>query len=249
MQTPIDIYEWTSSWALDSGLKLWRLPETDSTNTTAKDDTDPTTRPELAMGAQVSAPSLYLTRLQVRGRGRGTNVWQAPTGSALFHSWSFQVARVPQPVLSPLVGLALFRAAKGAWPDVELNLKAPNDLYIGRAKVAGILIEIVDQGPNKRVVIGIGMNVMSHPADVATATSLARYRVPSHQEWAAFMTSLREGLERAVREGLGGSLSEPAREDLKQALNLHPLYNEPIEHVDELGQLHRASGIIRWHEL
>ena len=245
----IDIYEWTSAWAESAGLKLWRSAETDSTNTTAKDDADLTTRPVLSAGARVSAPSLYLTRLQVRGRGRGTNVWQAPSGSSLFHSWSFQVASVPQPILSPLVGLALFRAAKGVWPSVAFNLKAPNDLYIESAKVAGILIEIVDQGTDKRVVIGIGMNVMSHPENVPTATSLAQHRVPSHQEWQAFMSALRTRLEKAVGEGLGGSLSESARDELRQALNLHPLYDEPIVRVDELGQLHRKSGIIRWHEL
>jgi BirA family transcriptional regulator, biotin operon repressor / biotin---[acetyl-CoA-carboxylase] ligase len=54
----------------------------------------------------------------------------------------------------------------------KLQLKWPNDLLLGRAKVSGILLERVDDA----VVIGVGVNLAHHPAltDRPT-TSLAEH--------------------------------------------------------------------------
>ena len=47
-----------------------------------------------------------------------------------------------------------------------LKLKWPNDLLIGHAKVAGILIE-GESEPSFAVAIGIGVNCASHPSNTA----------------------------------------------------------------------------------
>jgi BirA family transcriptional regulator, biotin operon repressor / biotin---[acetyl-CoA-carboxylase] ligase len=149
------------------------------------------------------------------------------------------------------VGLALFEACAAAWPDLKFNIKAPNDLFIGPQKTAGILIETIDQGAEKRTVIGLGLNATHAPQDLATATSLASHlgREPSVEEWQTFLSQWCENLARALELGFESRLTEETRERLCRALNLHPLLKEPILKVDEFGQLHSASRVIHWHEL
>ncbi len=57
----------------------------------------------------------------------------------------------------------------------EITLKWPNDVLLGGAKLAGILLESRSAGDRlEYLVIGIGMNLASHPADQPyPATSLA----------------------------------------------------------------------------
>jgi len=252
----VDIFSVTAAWAHARGLKLWQSLETTSTNTIAKNDEAPETKPILnSEGAipspRASAPSLYLTKRQSGGRGRGTHSWSTPSESSLLSSWSFAVEEVPQPVFSALVGLALYEALLKTWPDVAFNIKAPNDLFIKDKKVAGILIETVDQGVRKTTIVGLGINVSNEPSDLPTATCLAAHltKPNDHLQWTRFLDFWSAALQRAVLEGQNETLQPHACERLKLALNRHPLLNEPVLRVDELGQLHTASRTIFWHEL
>jgi BirA family transcriptional regulator, biotin operon repressor / biotin---[acetyl-CoA-carboxylase] ligase len=240
-----DIFAWTKKWALDQGIKLWAEPETHSTNTVAKEDQSLVTIPS---GGD---PTLYITRRQTQGRGRGTNIWITPDQGALLSSWSFAEKRMPQPIFSPLAGLALFEACASTWPGVSFNLKAPNDLYIGDRKTAGLLIEIVDRGHERQIVVGLGLNVSASPPDVSTSTCLAQHLQTEVSEilWNSFLNSWLVGLKNALREGTRDLMTPSACSRLKAALNLHPLLSEPFLEVDELGQLHSASRVIRWQEL
>ncbi len=65
----------------------------------------------------------------------------------------------PPQSLSLVAGLALIEAVDAAVPGQPLMLKWPNDLLLGGAKLAGILLERQDD----RVVIGIGVNLSSAP--------------------------------------------------------------------------------------
>jgi BirA family biotin operon repressor/biotin-[acetyl-CoA-carboxylase] ligase len=251
IESPADIYNWTKSWALARGLKLWAEVEAGSTNTVAKDDTSPVTIPVLETGEWVSATSLYLTKNQTQGRGRGDHVWTMPPGSSLLSSWSYALARVPQPILSPLTGLALFKSGQTVWPEIAFNLKAPNDLFVGDKKTAGLLIETIERGPTRHTVIGLGLNVMAAPASVSTATCLASHwrQALTQEKWCEFLTVFETNLRLALRAGQNDLLSDSAREDLRAALNLHPFLKEPILEVDASGQLRSKSRVIYWHEL
>lgn len=250
---PFDVFQSTHSWALQTRLKLWANEETGSTNTIAKNDTDPATKPWLdrSRSEEVSEPTLYLASRQTQGRGRGSNSWVTPLGGALLSSWSFAVARVPQPILAPLIGLALFNATRRTWPEAPLNLKAPNDLYLGEKKVAGLLIETIDEGQYRRTVVGLGLNVFTSPIDIPTATHLNAH-VPtllSEQKWTEFLNTWIIELKSALLAGQNDRLNDSHTASLKEALNLHPLLKEPILRVDEWGQLHTPSRLIAWHEL
>jgi BirA family biotin operon repressor/biotin-[acetyl-CoA-carboxylase] ligase len=71
-------------------------------------------------------------------------------------------AQAPQ--LSFVAALAVHDAIAACAPQLNLDLKVkwPNDLLVGKAKVAGILIE-GESDPAFAVAIGIGVNCVAHP--------------------------------------------------------------------------------------
>ncbi|MEO7657227.1 MAG: biotin--[acetyl-CoA-carboxylase] ligase [Sphingomicrobium sp.] len=98
---------------------------------------------------------------QEEGRGRQGRAWEAPhgnfSGSTLI---TLHAADPPAPTLSLACGLALIEALDVAAPDAPLLLKWPNDLLLGGAKLAGILLE----RSADRIVAGFGVNLAAAPA-------------------------------------------------------------------------------------
>jgi BirA family biotin operon repressor/biotin-[acetyl-CoA-carboxylase] ligase len=76
-----------------------------------------------------------------------------------------------------LVAGVAVRAAAAAYTPAPLRVKWPNDVVVGRKKLAGILVESrLDGARVDALVVGIGVNVhaRSLPEEIAeTATSLA----------------------------------------------------------------------------
>jgi BirA family transcriptional regulator, biotin operon repressor / biotin---[acetyl-CoA-carboxylase] ligase len=113
---------------------------------------------------------------QTAGRGRRGRAWISPPGNL----YASLLLTAPAPVehwpqLSFVATLATHDAIVELAPRLEpmLAIKWPNDLLVGGAKCAGILVEGegFEQGA---VAIGIGVNCASHPADMdCTATDLA----------------------------------------------------------------------------
>jgi BirA family transcriptional regulator, biotin operon repressor / biotin---[acetyl-CoA-carboxylase] ligase len=120
---------------------------------------------------------LWITaKAQNAGRGRRGNTWVSPAGNlyaTLLLSEPSPQAAAPQ--LSFVAALALHDALCECAPQLgpALKVKWPNDLLLGPAKIAGILIE-GECEPAFAVAAGIGVNCVSHPADTAfPATDLA----------------------------------------------------------------------------
>lgn len=109
-----------------------------------------------------------VARSQTAGRGRQGRQWQSPPGN--FHGSTLVVLRPddpPAPSLSLASGLALIGAAQIAAPGAELQLKWPNDLLLGGAKLAGILLE----RSGDRIVAGFGVNLVEAPILEGRATA------------------------------------------------------------------------------
>jgi BirA family transcriptional regulator, biotin operon repressor / biotin---[acetyl-CoA-carboxylase] ligase len=120
---------------------------------------------------------LWITaKSQSAGHGRRGSAWVSPPGNlyaTLLLSEPSPPARAPQ--LSFVAALALHDCVSEAAPQLSIALKVkwPNDLLLGSAKLAGILIE-GDSEPVFAVAIGIGVNCASHPQGTAhPATDLA----------------------------------------------------------------------------
>ena len=147
--------------------RVTHFSEIDSTNTHAM----------RAGVAGAAHGSVYVADLQTGGRGRGAHSWSSPAGSGLYMSVLLRPVLAPGEALwfSLAAGLAA-QCAVHTVAGVDIDLRWPNDLLVGRRKLGGILTEMQAEATRVRfIVIGIGINVhqMAFPAELATATSLA----------------------------------------------------------------------------
>ncbi|MGI4880300.1 MAG: biotin--[acetyl-CoA-carboxylase] ligase [Janthinobacterium lividum] len=114
---------------------------------------------------------------QTSGRGRRGRVWVSVPGN-LFASVLVrpQPGEGPAQLLSFVAAVALRQALEHWAPAASLRLKWPNDVLLGGTKVAGILLE----GHAGATIIGIGVNLAGHPADLdRPATSIAGAGIPA----------------------------------------------------------------------
>lgn len=145
---------------------------------------------------------------QSAGRGRQGREWFAPPGGALLYSALLRPLG-DRPLLPLAVPLAVCEAVEALAP-AECCVKWPNDVWIDRRKLAGVLIE--GRPEEDWAVIGIGLNT-NVPADAfpeklrATATSLEGVEVP------AALAAVNESLSRWVDEAPDRILSEFRRRD------------------------------------
>jgi BirA family biotin operon repressor/biotin-[acetyl-CoA-carboxylase] ligase len=138
---------------------------TDSTNARAR---------ALAM-AGAPHGTLVTAEEQTAGRGRQGRSWTAAPGDALLLSL---LVRGLEPGAA-LLPLAAAVAVCDSLAPLEAAIKWPNDVWLGRRKVAGILLEGRPQ--EGWAVIGIGLNVRTRefPEELSeTATSLVLAGVP-----------------------------------------------------------------------
>jgi BirA family biotin operon repressor/biotin-[acetyl-CoA-carboxylase] ligase len=118
---------------------------------------------------------------QTAGRGRRGHTWFSPAGSGLYVSVVLMPARSrAEPMRATLLltvaaGVALAEAIETE-TGLNVDLKWPNDLYVGRRKLAGILAEGTGRGSAVDVVVlgyGINLRPTAYPPEFADrATSL-----------------------------------------------------------------------------
>lgn len=101
-----------------------------------------------------------IAELQTAGRGRRGRQWFSPIGQNLALSLGALIPLEPAKLggLSLAVGLAVQDVLQiaGARP---VTLKWPNDVLLGGAKIAGILVELAVHPEGTQIVIGVGINV------------------------------------------------------------------------------------------
>jgi len=119
-------------------------------------------------------PLWVVAERQSGGRGRRGRIWISEAGN-LFASLLLANPAPPDrcPELAFVAALAVHDAVSEAAGPLKprLAIKWPNDLLLGDAKFAGVLIEGDGAGA---VVIGIGVNCLSHPPGTEyPATDLA----------------------------------------------------------------------------
>lgn len=235
-------YESSLNWTRQRDLSVTADSETTSTNDNAKQN---------AM-SEDSEFVLYLASHQTAGRGRGANHWfDTGAGESLLSTWSFELPGSPQAITGPRVGLAVYRAARAAWPSQPWSLKAPNDLYLSGLKVAGLLVESVSSGGKFRMVVGLGFNVLNHPRKFGEATHLsaALGNSPDESEWFKFLDQLKAQMESAAADCQNPELTAPVAQELAQALNANPNKAFTVQKITPQGDLIHAQGQVRWTDL
>jgi BirA family biotin operon repressor/biotin-[acetyl-CoA-carboxylase] ligase len=153
-----------------SEFDVIRLEETGSTSDEAK----------LRAADGVADATVILAKSQNKGRGRHGRQWVSPPGN-------LYVSVVLRPDCAPIVAATLsFVAALAAAetvaafaPDPEqVRCKWPNDILVGGKKVAGILLEtsISARQETEWVVLGVGINLASHPKRLGVGEHMASVR-------------------------------------------------------------------------
>ncbi len=165
---------------------------------------------------------------QAAGRGRQARPWESPEGNL----YCSTVLRPGMPAmrggeLAFLVALALAEGIAAVAPALDVRLKWPNDVLIGRRKVAGILLEssVAHDGTLAWVVAGTGVNLVSFPegtrfpATSLTAEGAAAVTPP------VLLSSYAAALDRWAGRWRGEGFAPVRRAWLERAVGL----GEPVE--------------------
>ena len=110
--------------------------------------------------------SVFIAEEQPGARGRGARAWKAPRGRGIYLTFVRRVADGEPLSIVPIAVARWTREALKESSGVAAELKWPNDLYVGRRKLAGVLAEARTQGDESYVAVGIGVNVRGRAADV-----------------------------------------------------------------------------------
>ena len=120
-------------------------------------------------------PVWILSDIQTSGRGRSGRSWSSDPGNFFGSFLSVLPGNPPRAYqISLVTGVAVAQAIQALMQNaagLDLRLKWPNDILAGRSKIGGILVESTQvAGGGLAVVIGIGLNLVSHPVDTAQKT-------------------------------------------------------------------------------
>lgn len=158
-----------------------------------------------------------IAEYQSAGRGRRGRQWISPFGSQIYISmyWYLEQGLSAAMGLSLVTALAVSDTVR-AVSGIQVQLKWPNDIYIGGVKLAGILIDLEGQALEpSHSVIGIGLNV-DIPEQAAQMIDQRWTDLQSHSKSkidrnalsAKLISSLHKRLLQHQNEGLTAMLDE-----------------------------------------
>jgi BirA family biotin operon repressor/biotin-[acetyl-CoA-carboxylase] ligase len=170
--------------------------------------------------ADAGAPegTLVLADEQTAGRGRLGRAWASPPGQNLYLTL---VLRPPLAALKRLTMVAPLAVARAVaeTTGLQVGIKWPNDVWVGRRKLSGVLLESEVQGDSVRYcLLGIGVNVnmdvaaVPELADIATSLRRELGREVSREEVLASLLNHLEVLYRGACRG------EPVLEEWRACL-------------------------------
>ncbi|MBR1504462.1 MAG: biotin--[Prevotella sp.] len=171
-------------------FKIIHIDETDSTNRWLK---------EQGGGEQ---PLCVVAEYQTAGKGCGTNSWESERGKNLTFSVMLHPEEIPacgQFRISEAVSVALCTTLE-AYIYNKVEIKWPNDIYVGDQKICGILIENRLQGSTiKDSIIGIGLNVNQQTFRSDAPNPVSMWQLLGHEtDRAALLEAFLKALDEAM---------------------------------------------------
>ncbi|MEZ4400035.1 MAG: biotin--[acetyl-CoA-carboxylase] ligase [Kofleriaceae bacterium] len=154
--------------------------------------------------------ALVTSDAQTAGRGRHGRTWASPPGRNLHLSVVVRLGpAVPVPPLTLAVGVAVCDAIR-AEGVTGAGLKWPNDVLVGRRKLAGVLCESTGDA----VIVGVGVDVNGAaadlPADVAARATTIADELGRWVERDAFLERLVVELAAWIERYQGGGVAAVA---------------------------------------
>ncbi|MBC6415150.1 MAG: hypothetical protein GDA46_02005 [Bdellovibrionales bacterium] len=133
-------------------------------------------------------PSVFLVKTQTKGRGYNNKKWE---NSDLMISFLWQKTKgTISSKISKDFAKDVEQALKKTWPELNIFFKAPNDLYLNEKKLAGLLIEILTQGFQTALIVGLGLNVFSTPKNLRASCLKEQLEKITHPSWNFFLKTL-----------------------------------------------------------
>jgi BirA family transcriptional regulator, biotin operon repressor / biotin---[acetyl-CoA-carboxylase] ligase len=154
--------------------------------------------------------TLVVSEQQTRGRGQRGREWHSPAGVAIYASLLLRGERsVATPtLLVASVGLGLAEGLE-AVAGLEVGVKWPNDLWVGDAKLAGVLVEARGfRAERPAFVAGFGVNVNQRREDFPAGLSATSLALVAGRRFdrATVLRALLDALEPRVDQALSGAV-------------------------------------------
>ncbi len=173
-------------------------------------ETGSTNADMLALAADGALEGHWLrAERQTGGRGRMGRDWASPAGN-LYASTIIRLQPYdpPAPTLAFGAAVALECHLRSLAPDTPFQIKWPNDILVDGAKISGILLERAGDA----VVIGIGVNLASHPDLPDRKTTSLAALTGDVIDPAAFLEGLAVSLAASVALWRGEGMSSILRQ-------------------------------------
>jgi len=159
-------------------------------------ETGSTNEDLVALAAAGAAEGVWLRAdQQSGGKGRQGRAWRSPPGN-FYGSTLVRLRRgdPAAPTLALVAAVALHETVALFARHAEVRIKWPNDLLVGAAKLAGILLERAGEA----VVIGFGVNLAHHPDDIERPATCVAALSEHAPEPARFGEALAEAFARRL---------------------------------------------------
>lgn len=242
------------SKSLFIGSTVIRLQRVDSSNNYAR---------QLLHDKMPIEGTVIIANEQTSGRGQRSNSWVTEADKNLTCSYILRpafLAAKDQFMLSAAVALAVFDTISELLPKRNIKIKWPNDLLVGKKKIAGILIENSLRGMNlENSIIGIGLNVnqIDFPVELnATSIQLESQQNINIDDVLNSLSTQLEKYYLQIREGRFEDVLKSLNNNLfgiRQSLSL--IINGTEETVTVVGihdtgelVLERADGTLSKHQ-
>jgi len=197
----------------------------DSTNRIAK---------ELVTAGQPASGTVIRATMQSAGKGQYGRSFDSPPGGLYF-------SLILRPDLPwerlPLITLATGLACRNvihALYGLHPQIKWPNDLYLDKQKLAGILCEQIASGAGEQaaatVIIGVGLNGNSWPSDFATELSPLLTTLRAHLQQEVDLDILLSHLLAGITATVA-MLADTPHEVLGQWQQYDYLFDQPVLHT------------------
>lgn len=150
------------------GQNIFYFNQIESTNTFAH---------QFAKEQTESNGVVFFAEEQTKGRGQNDKHWKSEPNKNLSFSFIFEsknAAIEKAFYFNKLICLSVLQALKSYLQDEKVEIKWPNDIFVNKKKIAGILIENnIQSNKIKHSIVGIGINVnqsfVSEKSFVATS--------------------------------------------------------------------------------
>ncbi|WP_316672784.1 bifunctional biotin--[acetyl-CoA-carboxylase] ligase/biotin operon repressor BirA [uncultured Tolumonas sp.] len=245
LNTPLDLLNTEILQHLTAGAPIHTCAVIDSTN-----------QYMMAQLERWQKGECLLAETQTAGRGRRGRHWHSPFGSQFIMSMYWRLDDGPSAAmgLSLAIGVAVVQALESAGYR-DLSLKWPNDIYMARRKLAGILVEMsAAVGGICHLVIGVGVNLNLPDAVIAQLDQPCAHLaeqpvvVERNQLSATIIRALRNALTLFEQQGLTAFLTEWNRLDIFMQQPVKVLLGNQVIHGTYCGIDGQGNMLLQDHD-